>query len=120
MPSLWASCKKHLLLHQLLAHLLLEILQQHWIVGVLRAALAQLVLRHLIHVRLGDGIARGEDAAVPVRVDDGVGVGRRSAAAAEAGNQVQHHGDRSRADDDHDQRLDHAISVCRKRIMDGL
>ena len=79
MPSLWASCEKHLLLHQLLAHLLLKKLHQHGIVGVLRAALLQLVPRNLLHARLAHGIARRQDAAVPVGVDHGISVRRRSA-----------------------------------------
>jgi len=38
--------------------------------------------------------------------------------SAQAGNQVQHHGDRSCADDDYDQRLDHAI-ICLQETNHG-
>jgi len=108
----------HLLLHQLLAHLLLKHLHDHWVAGVLRIALPQLVLGDLLHVCLADGVARRQDAAIPVRIDNGVRVGRRGPHSAQAGNQVQDHGDRSRADDDHDQRLDHAI-ICLQETNHG-
>ena len=68
--------KQHLLLHQLLAHLLLKKLHDHGIAGVLRIALLQLVLGDLLHLRLADAVAGGKNAAVPVRINHRVGVGR--------------------------------------------
>ena len=71
--------QKHLLLHQLLAHLLLKVLHDHRIAGVLRAALAQLALRNLLHVRLADGVAGRQNLAVPVRIHHREGIGRGGA-----------------------------------------
>ena len=45
--------QQHLLLHQLLAHLLLKKLHDHRIVGILRIALLQLLPRNLLHALPG-------------------------------------------------------------------
>jgi hypothetical protein len=60
MPSLSASCQQNLLLHQLLAHLLLKEVENHRVVGVLRAALLQLLAGNLAPPSLADRVSRGQ------------------------------------------------------------
>ena len=99
--------QQNLLLHQLLADALLEETQDH---GVIRIVL---LLRHLPGALadrlLADRFARREEAAVPVGVDHGIGVGGGGAHSGEAWNQVNHHGHRSGGDDDDEKCLGEAI-----------
>jgi len=69
--------EQDLLLNQLLADLLLKEVEDHGIVSILRAALLELLAGNLLDANLADGVAGGEKAAVPVRVNDSKGVRRR-------------------------------------------
>ena len=55
------------------------------------AAAATAARAILLHLLLAHGRAGGEQAAVPVGVDHGIGIGGCGALAGEAGDQVHHH-----------------------------
>ena len=102
-------CQQNLLLEQLLAHLLLEDLHNRRVVGVLRGPLLQLLVSKLAHPLLAHRIARGQQTAVPVGIDDGIVVCGCASHAHQAGDQVHHHAHRSGGDDDDKKCLGQAI-----------
>ena len=112
--------QQHLLLHQLLADLLLKEVEDHRIVGILRAALLQLLAGNLLHPHLAHRVARGEEAAVPVGVDHGIGVGGEAPPPVRPGMRYTHMDTEAAPMMTTRSALVMRLSVCRKRIMDGL
>ena len=111
--------QEHGLLHQLLADLLLVKLEHDGILGRLRALLAQPGLGDLLHARLLDLVAGGKDAAIPVRINDGVGVGRRWPIPLRPGIRYRTMVTEAAPMMTTISALTMRLSVCRKRIMDG-
>ena len=101
--------QQNLLLHQLLANLLLDHVFDLRVAGVLGIPLLYLPAGALADRLLADRYARGEQTAIPVGVDRGVGVGGGGSHAGEAGNQIDHHAHRCGGDDDHKKCLGYAI-----------
>jgi len=97
------------LLDKLLANLLLKEVKNHGIVSILRVALLQLLAGNLLHALLAHRDVRGQELAVPVGVDDGIGVRRCGTATGKAGDEVHAHGHRGSANDDDEERLGDAI-----------
>lgn len=83
--------QQHLLLDHLLANLALKELHDHWIVGIRRVALHDLAARHFLNLLQADRVARGENLAVPVRIDHRISIGGRRCRAHQAGDEVNHH-----------------------------
>ncbi len=90
-PQLVRLLEQYLLLNLLLANLLLEEVENHRVVGILRAALLQLLARNLLYLLLADRVSRRQKAAVPVGVDHGISIGGSGSPAGEAGDKVHAH-----------------------------
>jgi len=73
--QLFGLNQQNLPLHQLGGNLLLDVVNNHRVVGVLRVLALDLLAGALAHLLLGDLFAGGEQAVVPVGVDHGVGIG---------------------------------------------
>jgi len=79
----------------------------------------ELLLGDLLHAGHGDLVAGEGEAAVPVRIDRGVGIACDIGALEDAGDQGDDHGDDGRADDHDEDGFDEAIVFALQETNHG-